>query len=147
MQWKNEVHLNHCRVIQDLLAKTTYDSVVEVANPIETYPTDGSALWACGVQAIQECVEDPTSGVVWAYTYIYSCYAPPSLTMAEFEEILIDLGRKKAEIKNHRRCICIGNRTRMFTEECKKALSLGSYWSGSHLPERGVRFGCRSNLC
>ena len=100
-----QINLNHCRVAQDLLEQTIYESDVEIAIISEPYrnrhggvwvidSSGGAAIWACGRQAIQCTGNQTYSGFVWAKingVYVYSCYAPPSLTLPEFEEMLDSL--------------------------------------------------------
>lgn len=50
-------------------------------------------IWACGRKAIQYSKRQAASGFVWAKLsgiFVYSCYASPSLTLPEFEELLDD---------------------------------------------------------
>ena len=100
-----QINLNRCRVAQILLAQTSYESAMEIAIISEPYrnldggvcvtdSTGGTAIWACGRQAIQYSMGQAARGFVWAKIsgiFIYSCYAPPSLTLPEFEELLDDL--------------------------------------------------------
>ncbi|CAD7081162.1 unnamed protein product [Hermetia illucens] len=93
------------RVAQDLLEQATFESEMEIAIISEPYrhrhggiwvkdSTGGAAIWACGRQAIQCTASQAGSGFVWAKisgVYVYSCYAPPSLTLSEFEQMLDDL--------------------------------------------------------
>ncbi|CAD7087980.1 unnamed protein product [Hermetia illucens] len=92
-------------VAQDLLEQTTFESEMEIAIISEPYrnrhggvwvtdSTDGAAIWACGRQAIQCTASQAASGFVWAKisgVYVFSFYAPPSLTLSEFEQMLDNL--------------------------------------------------------
>ena len=97
-----QINLNHCEAAQDLLSQTIYEKGIEAAIISEPYrnnksgawtadETGKAAIWACGNQAIQEVMEFPEVGFVRAKIagiYIYSCYAPPSATITEFEGML-----------------------------------------------------------
>lgn len=53
-----------------------------------------AAIWACGKRRFQESMSVPESGFVWAKfegVYIYSCYAPPSMSQLDFEIFLNSL--------------------------------------------------------
>ena len=100
-----QINLNHCEAAQDLLSQTIRESNVDVAVICEPYRNYGgatwavdasgnAAIWACGRQAIQEVMAPPAAGFIRTKVngvHIYSCYAPPSATLAQYEEMLDSL--------------------------------------------------------
>lgn len=99
-----QINLNHCEAAQDLLAQTVIDKEADVALISEPYRAQGgnvwahdktkkAAIWTCGRQAIQE-IDDRGEGFVRAKVggiHFYSCYAPPSLSLGEYETMLRSL--------------------------------------------------------
>ena len=100
-----QINLNHCEAAQDLLAQTIREKNIDVAILSEPYRNRGgsvwvkdqtgqAALWTCGEQAFQEIMEHPEEGFIRAKVkgiHIYSCYAPPSATLVEYERMLAAL--------------------------------------------------------
>lgn len=104
-------NLNHCEVAQDLLMQTVRELKPDLLIISEPYrclgtkswvsdPTEKAAIWACGEYPFQETAESTGSGFVRAKLgniYFYSCYAPPSLSKAEFTSFLDKLVRDARE--------------------------------------------------
>lgn len=101
-----QLNLNHCEAAQDLLAQTVRDLEIDVAiiseqhrdngNPATWIPdgTSKAAIWVCGRTFIEGTPRAASAGFTWAKlegVYVYSVYAPPSETQAEFEKMLNDL--------------------------------------------------------
>lgn len=101
-----QLNLNHCEAAQDLLAQTVRDLDIDVAILSEQYrcadnsrnwisDTDGrAAIWVCGKNFIQDLPLTQRGGFTWVKLesiYIYSVYAPPSISLGDFEELLNDL--------------------------------------------------------
>ncbi|XP_066909029.1 uncharacterized protein [Halyomorpha halys] len=97
-----QLNLNHCEAAQDLLYQTVQEQHINVAILCEQYKnldgnswvSDGSgkaAIWACNSQAIQELNTTSHFGFVLTKindVYIFSCYAYPSTTIADFANLL-----------------------------------------------------------
>ncbi|GBP42972.1 hypothetical protein EVAR_96469_1 [Eumeta japonica] len=61
--------------------------------PWETDVTTKAVIWACGNLPFQSAVNNGSAGFVAASVdgiRYYSCYAPPSLSIAEFTDFWID---------------------------------------------------------
>ncbi|CAD7081762.1 unnamed protein product [Hermetia illucens] len=100
-----QLNLNHCRVTQDLLEQTLFESEMEIAIISEPYrhryggiwvtdSTGGVAIWACGRQTVQCTASQAASGFLLAKiscVYVYRCYAPIISTLSEFEQMLDNL--------------------------------------------------------
>ncbi|CAD7093404.1 unnamed protein product [Hermetia illucens] len=88
-----QINVDHCEALQDLLAQTTREKNIDVAELSEPYrdQTGQAALWTCGEQTVEEIMEYPEEGFIRAKAkgiHIYSCYAPPSATLVEYERLL-----------------------------------------------------------
>lgn len=97
-----QVNLNHCKAAQDLLQQTVREEGVDVVLISEPYlnleqqswQSDSSgkaAIWACGKSPFQEIMRERVEGFVRVKingVYLYSCYAPPSLSQEEYEAVL-----------------------------------------------------------
>lgn len=99
-----QLNLNHCEAAQDLLAQTVRERNVDVVLISEPYrisqngawisdTSKKSAIWSCGTIAYQN-MDTSFTGFVRAElngVNFYSCYAPPSWTHAEFQNMLDEL--------------------------------------------------------
>jgi len=100
-----QLNLNHCEAAQDLLWQTIQECNIDIAILSEQYKNLDSdawvsdsachaALFSCGRFPLQERMECPNAGFVWAKIndiYIYSCYLPPSLLPHEFDGMVEQL--------------------------------------------------------
>ena len=96
-----QLNLNHCAAAQDLLEQTVFENNIDVALLSEqysqrsesTWATDISgkaAIWSCKGQPFISCSKDHN----WANIrgiYFVSCYAPPSISIKDFEDFLLEL--------------------------------------------------------
>lgn len=97
-----QLNLNHCRAAQDLLMQRVRELGVDVAilseqfRDVDTVPwvadtTSRAAIWACGKRPFQELTRHPepwyTRAKIGGVNF-YSCYAPPSTSIREFEDFL-----------------------------------------------------------
>lgn len=97
-----QLNLNHCEAAHDLLMQTVRELNPDVAlisepyrhlagQPWETDRTAKAAIWSCGKLPFQRVVNGTEAGFVEAKVdgiHFYSCYAPPSLSLAEFMDFL-----------------------------------------------------------
>lgn len=97
-----QLNLNNCEVAQDLLRQTVAEKQIDVAIVSEYYrrgedctwvadTTDKAAIWACGRFPVQEVVARGAAGYVAARlggVYVFSCYAPPSMDLYEFQRLM-----------------------------------------------------------
>src|ERR1700710_921125 len=86
-----QLNLNHCEVAQDLLRQTVAEKQIDVAIVSEHYRRDKAAIWACGEFPVQEVAVRGEAGYVVARlggVYVFSCYAPPSLDLHEFQQLM-----------------------------------------------------------
>lgn len=97
-----QLNLNHCEAAQSLLAQTIRENNIDVALISEQYKTISSnkwvqdktgkaAVWVCGSIALerkQSCMQEGFAYAQINKIHLYSCYAPPSLPIDEFEEML-----------------------------------------------------------
>src|ERR1700709_2215122 len=97
-----QLNLNNCEVAQDLLRQTVAEKQIDVAIVSEQYrrgegckwvadTTDKAAIWACGEFPVQEVAVRGEAGYVVARlggVYVFSCYAPPSLDLHEFQQLM-----------------------------------------------------------
>ena len=102
-----QLNLNHCEAAQDLLMQTVRELKIDLAILSEPYKhldaqpwvSDGSekaAIWSCAKHPFQELASQTESGFVRAKVkgiHYYSCYAPPSWEIGEFEDFLDKLAR------------------------------------------------------
>ncbi|KAI8122657.1 Retrovirus-related Pol polyprotein from type-1 retrotransposable element R1 2 [Lucilia cuprina] len=75
-----------------------------------------TAIWACGKRAIENTQKQLEEGFVRAKIggiYIYSCYAPPSASIEQFEQML---NRLKRDAETHNPKIVAGNFNAWSTE-------------------------------
>ncbi|CAG4988150.1 unnamed protein product [Colias eurytheme] len=100
-----QINLNHCEAAHDLLMQTTRELQLDVVIISEPYKhlssgswltdKDGKvALWACGKSPVESINNKITTGFVKARIggiYFYSCYAAPSLSIEEFNDLLDNL--------------------------------------------------------
>lgn len=96
-----QINLNHCEAAQDLLAQMIKEQKADVVLVCEPYKqrNDGrwccsrskkAAIWTCSDMAFQE-MNDVSEGFVRAKIngiYFYSCYAPPSWPLTEYEAMI-----------------------------------------------------------
>ena len=97
-----QINLNNCEIAQDLLRQTVTEKQIDLAIISEPYRTlDGctwvmdntnkASIWACGRLPFQEVAVHEEAGYVVARVngvYVFSCYAPPSLTLPEFQRLI-----------------------------------------------------------
>lgn len=96
-----QLNLNHCEAAQDLLMQTVRElkpDLVMISEPYrhlgaQTWASDASnkaAIWSCGRYPFQNTISSTEIGFVRANLdniYFYS-YAPPSLSLDEFTDLL-----------------------------------------------------------
>lgn len=96
-----QINLNHCEAADDILmqtARTTKADVVLISDPYKTRKSNNwvhdsaklASIWICGSHAFQSSNEE-NAGFVRAKIngiHFYSCYAPPRLTIIEFQTLL-----------------------------------------------------------
>lgn len=96
-----QINLNHCEAAQDVLQQTIRDERADVVIISEPYKVPDSpvwthdkvkqaAIWTCGRLAFQETYTN-MEGFVRAKingVHLYSCYARPSWTQREFEDMI-----------------------------------------------------------
>ncbi len=99
-----QLNLNHCAAAQDLLKQTLFEENIDVALLSEQYSqrsestwiTDISgkaAIWSCKGQPFISCSKN-NNCFTWANIsgiYFFSCYAPPSSSIIDFENFLLEL--------------------------------------------------------
>lgn len=98
-----QINLNHCEAAQDLLRQTVIEAKADVAIISEQYASfgdssvfsadasDRAAVWACGKHGFQETGSGMEAGFARARIngiHVYSCYAPPSASIDEFQIFL-----------------------------------------------------------
>ncbi|XP_015509714.2 uncharacterized protein LOC107216897 [Neodiprion lecontei] len=97
-----QLNLNHCETAHDLLMQTVRQlqlDLVLIAEPYrhlnnqpwESDSTTKAVIWSCGKFPFQSVVSNNSNGFVAASVNgirFYSCYAPPSLPIADFTEFL-----------------------------------------------------------
>ena len=98
-----QVNLNHSKVAQDLLAQTVIECKADVALICEQYkipPNNGkwvedktgkAAIWTCGSLPFESSSNHQHEGFVQAKIqgiYYYSCYAPPSAQLEDFQDMM-----------------------------------------------------------
>ncbi|XP_068140371.1 uncharacterized protein [Drosophila tropicalis] len=93
-----QVNLNHCAVAQDLLHQTVREGGYDLALVSEPYRSERnadwvsdingkSAIWSCGTSSLPIEEVAQMEGFVRAKIggyWVYSCYLPPSYTLARF---------------------------------------------------------------
>lgn len=96
-----QINLNHCEAADDILtqtARTTKADVVLISDPYKIRKSNNwvhdkeklASIWICGSHAFQSSNEENV-GFVRAKIngiHFYSCYAPPRLTLIEFQSLL-----------------------------------------------------------
>ena len=99
--------LQHCEAAQDLFSQTVRELKADLAILAEPYrhldtqpwvsgQSGKAAIWSCGQFPFQELISRTDRGFVRPRVrgiHYYSCYAPPSWTIGEFEDFLDRLGR------------------------------------------------------
>jgi Reverse transcriptase (RNA-dependent DNA polymerase)/Endonuclease-reverse transcriptase len=97
-----QINLNHCETAQDLLRQAIYEMKADVVLISEPYfvpnnnawlsdDTGKAAIWTCSDFPIQQTDERKNKGYTHGKIngiHIFSCYAPPSITIEEYEEML-----------------------------------------------------------
>lgn len=97
-----QLNINHCEAAHDLLMQTVRElklDLVLISEPYkhlnsqawETDITTKAVIWSCGKLPFQSVVNNGSAGFVTATVdgiRFYSCYAPPSLSIAEFTDFL-----------------------------------------------------------
>ena len=115
-----QLNLNHCEVAQDLLRQTVAEKQIDVAIVSEHYrrgdgctwvadTTDKAAIWACGRFPVQEVAVRGEAGYVAARldgVYVFSCHAPPSLDLHEFQQLMSKIAD---DARRHRPNIIAGD--------------------------------------
>ena len=95
-------NLNHCEAAHDLLTQTVRDREIDpviIANPYtrlnrQAWVTDVTgitAIWSCKNRPFEDQVDITQKGYVrvkLGNVLFYSVYAPPSLTINEFKDLL-----------------------------------------------------------
>ena len=115
-----QLNLNNCLVAQDLLRQTVAEKEIDVAIISEPYripvcpvwvadKTSKASIWVCGTYPFQEIAVREENGYVAAKVngiYIFSCYAAPSLTFQEFEQLADNIAQ---DASRHKPCIIAGD--------------------------------------
>lgn len=115
-----QLNLNNCEVAQDLLRQTVAEKQIDVVIVSEQYrrvdgciwvadTTDKAAIWACGRFPVQQVLVQGQAGYVGVKingVCVFSCYAPPSLNLQEFQHLMT---RIAADAMNHKPCIIAGD--------------------------------------
>ena len=97
-----QLNLNHCEAAHDLLMQTVRELKLDLVlisepyrhlanQPWETDATTKAVIWSCGKYPFQSAVNCKEAGFVVAKLdgiHFYSCYAPPSLSLEEFTDLL-----------------------------------------------------------
>lgn len=98
-----QLNLNHCEVAQDLLEQTVRESSIDIAIISEQYRnkdatqqwlndrSSRAAIWVSAKNHVQERPHHQSELFTWAKVsgvYIFSVYAPPSLTENQFGMLL-----------------------------------------------------------
>lgn len=97
-----QLNLNHCEAAHDLLAQTVRDLNIQLVMISEPYKHPGTQLWvsdasskasiwSCDRHLFQNATISAENGFVRAKLYginFYSCYAPPSLSIEEFNDLM-----------------------------------------------------------
>lgn len=97
-----QANLNHCESAQSLLEQTVREKQSDVAILCEQYRnvsrsswitdfTEKAAIWACNKKPFQDVMTVLEHGFVWAKIegiFVYSCYAPPSMSVTEYKDFL-----------------------------------------------------------
>lgn len=97
-----QLNLNHCEAAHDLLMQSVRElelDLVLIAEPykhLSTQPwesdsTTKAVIWSCGKLSFQNAVDNRNAGFVAASVEsirFYSCYAPPSLPIDGFIDLL-----------------------------------------------------------
>lgn len=97
-----QLNLNHCEAAQDLLHQTLRERGIDIAIISEPYKdldpgiwgtdsTGKAAIWTCGKIPFQSNMAKTEAGFIRATIndiHVYSCYFPPSQSIADFENAL-----------------------------------------------------------
>ncbi|GBP21526.1 hypothetical protein EVAR_12127_1 [Eumeta japonica] len=97
-----QLNINHYEAAHDLLMQTVRDLKLDLVlisepykhlndQPWETNRTSKTVISSCGKLPFQSIVNNKSAGFIAASVdgiYIYSCYAPPSLSIVEFTDFL-----------------------------------------------------------
>uniref|UniRef100_A0A6M2DSR2 Putative r1-6 dk n=1 Tax=Xenopsylla cheopis TaxID=163159 RepID=A0A6M2DSR2_XENCH len=97
-----QLNINHCEAAHDLLVQTTRELKIDLVllsepykqltgEPWETDTTAKAVIWSCGKFPLQNITGNGDAGFVAASVdgvRFYSCYAPPSISIAEFTDFL-----------------------------------------------------------
>ena len=97
-----QLNLNHCREAQDILYQNVRELKTDIAILSEPYNNDNgaawvsdlsgkAAIWACQNVLFTRTMTNKENGFVWVCVdgvFIYSCYAPPSMTIEEYGVLL-----------------------------------------------------------
>ncbi|CAB0029288.1 unnamed protein product [Trichogramma brassicae] len=101
-----QLNLNHCRSAQNLLSQTVRELGINVAIVCDQYKNPGphytwiadsnrqAAIWVRGGLPVQDRPSRPLPFFTWARVsdvYIFSVYAPPRLSNAEFSALLANV--------------------------------------------------------
>ncbi len=115
-----QINLNHCEAAQDLLGQMVAETeadLVMVSEPFKVpansvWISDGTkkaALWICGKYPFQEAKLRQEDGYAIAKInniYFFSCYAPPSLQLSEYESMIDKI---VAEARGHHPIVIAGD--------------------------------------
>ena len=106
-----QLNLNNCETAQDLLRQTATEDQIDLAILSEYYrnldgptwvadSTGKAAIWTCGRYPLQE-VHIRTGYVVARVNglYVFSCYAPPSLNLPEFQQLMDRIATDATRLK------------------------------------------------
>lgn len=115
-----QLNLNHCAAAQDLLLQSQGELKADVALLSEPYkPMDShnwladeshkAAIWILGDKIPQRRMGEPNRGFTWVKIdglYIVSCYAPPSMSIEDFAQMM---GIMTTELRGKRPVIVAGD--------------------------------------
>ncbi|CAB0031184.1 unnamed protein product [Trichogramma brassicae] len=134
-----QLNLNHCRSAQNLLSQTVRELGINVAIVCDQYKNPGphytwiadsnrqAAIWVRGGLPVQDRPSRPLPFFTWARVsdvYIFSVYAPPRLSNAEFSALLANV----VEEAQHQRPLIIAGDFNAWSTE----------WGSSETKPRGV---------
>ena len=113
-------NINHCEAAHDLLTQTVREMKIDVAIIADPYirlntqawvtdNTGKAVIWSCNNRSFEDQPDTKHSGFVRAKLgnlNFYSVYAPPSLNISEFTDLL---DRLVEDAKKHSPCAIAGD--------------------------------------
>ncbi|XP_046671179.1 uncharacterized protein LOC124361184 [Homalodisca vitripennis] len=113
-------NLNHCELAHDLLTQTVIEMKIDLAIFADPYTrlktqawvtdaTGKAAIWSCRNRTFEDQVDSTQRWFIRAKlgnVHFYSVYAPPSLDINEFTDLL---DRLVEDVKEHSPCVIAGD--------------------------------------